>query len=201
MQTKLDTLKNEFKNINIQLNSSTNAFVESDNKNKDVAVSVYNVSFDEDGINIQDFDNLLVDFESKNEDKDKCFDVLVISENNTKYIELKNSINRNLQDIGNKFHFGGYKANIVLDIIDRESNDIKYVVIYTNDNFLNINIKDINEPSLKKTLIGLQEDIHEWKNNRVFVHSITDSELESNIIDIIKILYVENDTIELDNIK
>ncbi len=168
-----------------KLNKETIEFIEPQNKGTD-SISCYKVCFKNDGINIIDFDNVLCD----DSQKEKCCDVLVINDSDIKYIELKNTLNKNLMKLGNQFYLGDKKAKQILDVIVSPPNTKKYIVVYTNERFPS---KDDKDTHLLRLYARLKRHIIEWDKGFVIATG------ESELIPIEKIVYKENDIIELDD--
>ena len=198
MKTIFTTIKSHFPAyVKCQLNLDTGNFIEIDNQDKINTTVQYDVSFDNEGINIIEFDKISDGAIGKK----GCFDVLVCNDTDIKYIELKNSINNNLNSIGNKFYYGFIKAKQFECFLSSQSQNIKFIVIYTNDSFIYPNSVS-RDPIVQKQLLGLKSHIKAWNDSTIIVNpkikGCIHTFFKNGLIPITKILYT-GVPIELDN--
>jgi len=127
----------------------------------------YKVKFEYIGVCVSDFDALA---QGKIEGKGcRCFDVLSLSDNKIKYIELKSSMTkRNIQELGNKFYFGHIKTQAIIAPLQIKDCSYEYIVIYTRDVFSKEDDKP-KEELQKKTKNYNKDHIKAWQNYEVFL--------------------------------
>ncbi len=146
MQSKLNILKTNINKIICELNSRTTYFIEPDNHDKPEAIDKYSVSFDKEGINVQSVDKLSCGMLVGN----NCFDVLVVNEDDTKYIELKNKLDTDqIETLWLKFYYGDLRVQPIFKLISHVPDKTKYIVIHNDDNIDN-KIKYTNRNKVQK---------------------------------------------------
>ena len=136
MQTIFTKLVANYTGIKCKLNSTSSTI----KYNEQQINSTYEVIFDTKGISVLNFDKK----PKANAQYNSCFDVLHFNENDdVKYIELKSSITFTMikETLYKQFHDGHLKAAGVLTCANCNNNNVKLIVIYTNDAFAT---EDIN---------------------------------------------------------